>query len=61
MRWVRRKEGWLQVADGVKALAEASKGFRTLDWKGVKSAIAWETRQNNQGYWELQVLSFRHN
>lgn len=30
--------------------------FRTLGWEGVRSEIAWETRQHNQGYWEFQVL-----
>lgn len=44
-RMVGRKEGWLPLADGMKALEEANKGFRTLDSEDVKSATAWEVRQ----------------
>lgn len=56
MTWVRRKEGWLPLMDGVSALVQAAKVMRRLHWGEVLRAIVWEPRQNNPDYWEFQIL-----
>lgn len=54
--WARRKERWLQAVDAVKALAEAWRIAEALDMEAVWCAIAYERRQKDHRFWELQIL-----
>lgn len=54
---VRRKKGWLPVMDAVKALAEAWRIAEALGMKVVLYAFAWERRQKDNRFWELQILT----
>lgn len=42
--------------DGIKALAEAAKTYRVIEYGQVLRALAWELRQSNNN-WEFQLLS----